>query len=353
MPLGVENKPPYKGTNICSDGNGTFYATKGNNTTGFYKYTVDSTGGAWTQLTDVPLGLSNKKVKGGTDMAYVVQDSVGYVYLLKGYKCEFYRYNVAAQTWETLAEAPVGVKNKYDKGSWLVHDQNAKLYAHKAKYMELYAYDLDSMTWGPLLTGMPLANGQTGKSKKAKDGSDAVKIGDFVYSLKGGNTIDFYRLDLATMAWAEKETMPSVGSTLKKKRVKGGGSMATDGEYVVALKGNKTAEVWLYGDPAPAYATAPQRSGVMAGATVRTAGFALGPNPLATGHAALRFSLPKAGPASLRVYDVMGRTVLGRGLVLGRSGVVDLDLRGLSAGVYLVKLSSEGFSGTQKLVVER
>jgi hypothetical protein len=354
MPLGIENKPPYKGTNICSDGNGTFYATKGNNTTGFYKYAVDTTGGAWTQLADVPLGLSNKKVKGGTDMVYVEDDTVGYVYLLKGYKCEFYRYNVAAGTWETLAEAPIGVKNKYDKGSWLAYDEaGRKLYAHKAKYMEMYAYDLDSMAWGSLLTGMPLANGQTGKSKKAKDGSDGVVLNGKIYSLKGGNTIDFYTYDLTTAAWAEKETIPSVGSTLKKKRVKGGGSMATDGVYVVALKGNKTAEVWLYGDPAPVFATAPQHSGVMAGKTATSAGFSLGPNPLATGAVTLRYSLPVSGPASVSVVDVTGRKVSGRSLTLGRAGTVSLDLRDLAAGVYLVKLQSGNFTGSQKLVVER
>ncbi|MFO7649894.1 MAG: choice-of-anchor J domain-containing protein, partial [bacterium] len=167
MPLGVEAKPPYKGSVGASDGNGTIYATKGNNKSGFWKYTVADS--VWTQLTDVPLGLSNKKVKGGTDMVYIQHDTVGYVYLLKGYKCEFYRYNVAAMTWETLAEAPIGVKNKYDKGSWLAHDADRNLiYAHKAKYMEMYAYDLDSMAWSAMMPGMPLANGQTGKSKKAK-----------------------------------------------------------------------------------------------------------------------------------------------------------------------------------------
>jgi hypothetical protein len=200
--------------------------------------------------------------------------------------------------------------------------------------------------------GMPLANGQTGKNKKAKDGSDAVKIDDYVYSLKGGNTIDFYSLNLATMEWAEKETIPSIGSTGKKKRVKGGGSMATDGVNITALKGNKTLEVWLYSFGSP-QASRAARSGVMAERAARAAGFSLGPNPLAAGVATLRFSLPVGGPAQLSVFDVTGRLVSGRSLTLGRAGAVDLDLRGLAAGVYLVKLSSGEFAGTQKLVVER
>ncbi|MFO7651891.1 MAG: hypothetical protein R6X13_11195, partial [bacterium] len=236
MPLGVENKGPYKGANLCSDGNGTFYVTKGNNTSGFWKYAADDSLGTWTQLADVPLGLSNKKVKGGTDLVYVQDDTTGWVYLLKGYKTEFYRYNTATGTWETLTDAPTGVKAKYDKGSWLAYDApNRTLYAHKAKYMEMYTYSVDSAAWSPLLPGMPLSNGQTGKNKKSKDGGDAVLLDGVIWALKGGNTQDFYAYDIATSTWAEKETIPAVGTTGKKKRVKAGGSITTDGTVLYAL----------------------------------------------------------------------------------------------------------------------
>ncbi|MFO7649792.1 MAG: T9SS type A sorting domain-containing protein, partial [bacterium] len=351
MPLGIEAKPPNKGANICPDGNGTFYATKGNNKSGFYKYTVEDS--TWTALADVPLGLSNKKVKGGTDMVYVVDDTSEYVYLLKGYKCEFYRYNVNSATWETLAEAPIGAKAKYDKGSWLVYDEpNRKIYAHKAKYQEMYTYSLDSLAWSAMMPGIPLANQQTGKNKKAKDGSDAVIWGGFIWTLKGGNTVEFYSYDFATATWTEKELMPDIGSTAKKKRVKGGGGITTDGEGLYALKGNKTAEMWTY-RIGTAFGAAPTRSGVMAEKTLNRVGTVLGPNPLSTGYATLRYVLPKAGPAMLRVFDVTGRTVSSQSLVAGRSGTASLDLRSLSAGIYLVKLESEGYSSTHKLVVQR
>ena len=59
----------------------------------------------------------------------------------------------------------------------------------------------------------------------------------------------------------------------------------------------------------------------------------------------------------MRVFDALGREVLGRGVNRGRktaptSGAVSLDLRGLSAGVYLVKVEADGFTGTQKLVIQ-
>jgi hypothetical protein len=52
------------------------------------------------------------------------------------------------------------------------------------------------------------------------------------------------------------------------------------------------------------------------------------------------------------VFDVTGRTVLTQTLAAGRTGTAGLDLRKLEAGVYLAKVTAEGFSATQKLVVE-
>jgi hypothetical protein len=77
------------------------------------------------------------------------------------------------------------------------------------------------------------------------------------------------------------------------------------------------------------------------------------PNPLAGSFATVRYSLPGAGPAVLLVWDVTGRTALEQPLAAARTGTVSLDLRRLSAGVYLVKVTTEGFSATQKLVVQR
>lgn len=66
----------------------------------------------------------------------------------------------------------------------------------------------------------------------------------------------------------------------------------------------------------------------------------------------MRYSLPKAGLATLDVFDVAGRAVLTQAIAAGRKGTVSLDLRKLEAGVYVVKVAAEGFSTTQKLVVE-
>ena len=350
IPPGTEGKPPSKGAIGCADGNGKLYATKGNNTSGFYVY--DAAKDSWSQKKAVPLGVSGKKVKGGTALAWGYKAGTGYAYLLKGYKNEFYKYDVAGDSWTTLTPAPVGASQKWDKGSWLVSDHAHLLYAQKAKYDEVYVYDTEKDSWSAAKAPMPIP-GSAG-SKKAKDGSCAAYMGGNIYAFKGGNTVEFWRYTPATDSWREQTSIPLVGSTGKKKKVKSGSGLA---EYqsaaVFALKGNKTLEFWRF-VPSPTFLAPASREGVMAGGlAIGDCRVTIAPNPLATGFAALRYSLPMAGPARLSVHNVAGQKVMEQTLVAGRSGSVSLDLRHLSNGVYLVRFSSEGFVSSQKLVVQR
>jgi hypothetical protein len=304
----------------------------------------------------VPLGENRKKIKGGTDMLYLTEGDVDYVYLLKGYKNEFYRFNVQANAWEELEIAPVGARNKYDKGSWLAHDpmtDDNSIFVHKSKYHELYKFERDSMKWNQTNKGgMPFI-GMMGRKKKSKDGGSADFWADEIYALKGGNTQELWKFN-DSLGWTELETMPAFGSTGKKKRVKYGADLV-QWQYGVffTLKGNKTVEWWRYvAHPMDAYSSAPRRSGVMAEAgKLRAYGITVTPNPLNGGKAQVRFALPQAGPLTLSVFDIAGRTVERQTVLAGRSGSATLDLRSLSAGVYLVKLESGDFTDSRKLVV--
>ncbi len=346
---GTEGKLPGKGSAGCADGNGAIYATKGNNKSGFWKY--DATKDSWYQKKDVPLGVSNKKVKGGTDIAWAYKGSTGSPYLLKGYKNEFYRYDTGGDSWQTLSPAPVGANQKWDKGSWLAYDGTSKIYAFKAKYHEFYRYSPDGDSWSAALAPMPVT-GSTG-SKKAKDGSCGTYLNGGIFALKGGNTQQFFKYTVASNAWAEKETIPAVAPGEKKKKVKAGADIVTVNTVLYATKGNKSNSLWLY-VPGAFLFQASEREGVMASPmAIGESQFSIAPNPLASGFAVLRYGLPKAVAAKLSIYNVAGQTVMSQRLVASRSGYVNLDLRHLSNGVYLVKLSSEGFAGSQKLVVQR
>jgi hypothetical protein len=299
------------------------------------------------------VGTKKKRVKGGTGIAYVPgSGDSDYVYLLKGYKSEFYRYSVSANAWDTLPLAPAA---KYNAGSWVAYDGDSLIYTHQAKDHGFYAFNVKTKTWGPSLTGMPLM-GMMGKNKKSKDGGSGAWLDGAVYALKGGNTCEFWKYAPDSAKWTEKETMPQVGTGGKKKKVKNGAGITAVPNIMAlfATKGNKTTEFWTY-HPGTflALAPAPERSGVMAERVTGSGyGAVISPNPLAVGYATLRYSLPEAGAATLRIYDVTGRTVLSRSIFASRSGHVGLDLRNLSAGVYLVKFSTESFTATHKLVVQ-
>jgi N-acetylneuraminic acid mutarotase len=357
VPLGAEGKQVYKGSVLCADGNGKLYLTKGNNTAGFWEY--DAAQNAWTQKTNVPTGPSHKKVKQGAALAWATTGGVGHVYLLKGYRNEFYKYDPATNAWVQLLNAPIGRLNhvKWDAGSWLLSNPEPGahlLYAFKAKYHEFYAYDTDADSWlmTPALTPMPTRG--TNGNKKAKDGACAAWYNGVIYALKGGNTTEFWRYFPQGDSWRPQPDIPLSGYSGIRRKVKSGGAMAAYPSIAVyVFKGNKSNEFWRFRPLWEAEATPPSRDGVTASTMeMGRVSFAIAPNPLAGGLATVRYNLPKAGLATLNVFDVTGRTVSEQTLATGRTGTASLDLRKLEAGVYMVKVTTDGFGTTQKLVVE-
>jgi hypothetical protein len=352
-PDGLEGKKPSKGAVGCADGSGVVFAVKGNNTQGFWKYFAQ--GDSWRQKANVPLGLSNKKVKGGSDMAWAYRASIGYAYLLKGYKNEFYKYFADGDSWKQMPSAPVGANPKYDKGSWLaLDDDNNVIYAHKAKYHELYAYSVDADSWltTPPLKAMPIP-GSAG-SRKAKDGSAGAWKAGCIYALKGANSQEFWKYYIQGDSWRELDTIPSFGSTGKKKKVKGGGDIVALPSALYATKGNKCNELWRYVPRTFLFEPGPEREGVMAGRLpIGDCRLTIAPNPVTGGYATVRFSpfASSRSPLALRIYDVAGRCV--HSAICNLKSEMALDLRGLRPGVYLVKLKTDGFTDTRKLVVQR
>ena len=96
------------------------------------------------------------------------------------------------------------------------------------------------------------------KGKKMKDGgclayneegSGRDADTGFVYTLKGGNTCEFYKYNTAANTWVAKESIPALGLSGKKKKVKKGGTLSQSTGKVYATKGSSTIEWWQY-DPA-------------------------------------------------------------------------------------------------------
>ncbi|MGQ9707411.1 MAG: T9SS type A sorting domain-containing protein [bacterium] len=345
---GIEAKGPGKGGSGIADGRGHIYAVKGNNTAGFWCYHIE--GDTWQQLIDVPLGATGKKVKGGSDLVYVELAGVPYVYLLKGYKNEFYRFNLLSNEWEPLPEAPLALSLKWDKGSWLAYDGNRYIYAHKAKYHEFWRFDIYTASWDThRLKGLPFLS-RTGKTKKAKDGSSGAYNDGFIYALKGGNTCEFYKYDPAGDSWTELAPIPEVGSTGKKKRVKGGGDLISYSPGLLfAIKGNKTREFWHYYAPVTDSPNLP--NGIL-GATLSPANwrFWLSPNPCHCDNVTLQHNLENSPALTLTVCDITGAI---RFTTRITSKSAQLNLSHLPTGVYLVRMDGDKISSTRKLVISR
>jgi len=225
------------------------------------------------------------------------------------------------------------------------------LYAHQAKYHGFYAYDLATLAWGPLLTGMPLV-GMLGRSKKSKDGGCAALLGNYIYALKGGNTQEFWRYTTPSGPWLELETVPAFGRTMKEKRVKNGADVTATTDALYALKGNKTNELWRYRpaqyafrDPLPGRAGAiglqsdDGRTGVMS-------------TLLLTGGMNLNYSLPAGRRLDLCVIDVAGRTVLARSDIAPCDRLI-LDLGRRPRGVYFIRLQTGNDTVERKVLLAK
>ncbi|MFH1823118.1 MAG: hypothetical protein ABH817_00150 [archaeon] len=334
VPTGPSGKPVDKGGCIEDDEGNNIYATKGRNTPEFWRYSI--AGDSWYQMPDVPLGPSNKKVKGGTDLALVDES----LYLLKGYKTEFYKYDLEADNWDQLEDAPTGVRGKWDKGSFMVYDPvNNQLLAHKAKYHELWAFDIASQSWETQQrTGMPFI-GSSGRRKKSKDGGSGVYDDGKIRALKGGNTPEFWAYDIAGDNWVDEDPMPEEGSTGRRKKVKYGADIQrTSPGVFYALKGNKTLEMWRYvsGNSLENRTEAPIREGVQAEEVQNVQVKEPKAYTVIGGSYLMR---PSFANQSYDVIDVSGRVV--HSDHADASGGISVD-KGLNAGVYRVRSTETG-----------
>ncbi|MEO0111326.1 MAG: kelch repeat-containing protein [candidate division WOR-3 bacterium] len=86
----------------------------------------------------------------------------------------------------------------------------------------------------------------SGAAKPVKSGGALCALGDKIYALVGNNTRDLMVYDIGSKTWTKKSEVPLSGLTTKKKNVKKGASICTDGENIYVIKGNNTQEFWRY-----------------------------------------------------------------------------------------------------------
>ena len=342
-----KNKRVKKGAALCYDSRDTMiYALKGNNTAEFWAY--DPNLDTWRQKRNVPELPSGKKIKGGSGLAF---RRVGgpnddrYVYCLKGSKTrEFWKYHINGDSWIQLPDLPLGSSQKYGKDGGCITRAGNYIYALKGYYNEFYAYDLDQDTW--LTVDSLTFYGIAEKKRKAKEGAalayDAAR--EVIYALKGGNCNEFWAYFPSLDTWIELPSMPEIPSY---RRIKGGGALAVTGGNAYAFKGNRTLEFWMFTWDSTEVLEA--HPGIASGRIAIENSVAdksiltISPNPV-MGRVNISYRLNSPTPFELKLYDVSGRCVksLIRGSKDAGTYFINLELKNLAAGVYVLSLEQSG-----------
>jgi len=246
LPEGL--KQVKAGGSLTSDGKSIF-ALKGNNTTEFYRFSLDSS--LWVPLTSVPLGTSGKKVKGGSDMG-IIGDTL---YLIKGNTNELLPFNLINGNWGAglpLVPGPYKCKDGSDVVA-AVNEGRQGLFTLQGKSPgNFFWYDAGLKTW-TAKQSIPTTD-RMGKYKKPGDGAGLAFDGDnLIYAFKGNNTQGLWMYNIGINSWTELDTIPAYGSTGNRKKVKAGGDLAFwqngSNPQLYGIKGNKSREFWMYGIP--------------------------------------------------------------------------------------------------------
>jgi hypothetical protein len=114
------------------------YAFRGHDSKDFWRYDISAD--SWSALADAP-----DKVKEGGALAY---DGGSYIYAFRGHDSkDFWRYDISADSWSALADAPDKVK----EGGALAYDGSNYIYAfrgHDSK--DFWRYDISADSWSAL-----------------------------------------------------------------------------------------------------------------------------------------------------------------------------------------------------------
>jgi hypothetical protein len=348
LPFAADKKKKAgKGASLawCPD-DGRLYALKGNNTSEFWSFGLDSN--RWRQEPSLPAGASGRAAKSGAALCYGGTEHG--LFALKGNKTlELWRFDPRGDSWSRRTPMPEGPSRKaVGEGGALVWDGSSRLYALKGNSQaEWFAYEPAADRWTEL-SALPAGSAR----RRAKDGACATAgSAAGVHVLKGNNTVEFFYYDAALGVWAQRPGMPAGPAG---RRVKGGGTMTCIGDQVYALKGNGTFEFYTYvpvGGAAPVPAERPERQSVLQPGSTLTGSLTVGPNP-ASGWVELAYSGgPVAGSARVRVFDAGGRIAHER--PVSAQAPTRIDLTGLAAGVYLLEFDADGRRFVRKVVIER
>lgn len=188
---------------------------KGSGTWDFLAYWVKQN--QWHARRRLPLGPSGRPARRGTCLATIS----GRVFCLKGGTNEFYEYFPKGDSWVQRADLPAvgasGMSRKVREGASLCAGQSGCLYAFKGRSAEFWRYDIASDTWVQL-DDIPASEG----SRRAGRGAALAFLSGRVYAMRGAGTREFWRYEPDARAeCGSRDESPSAGvvRTSSKQKV--------------------------------------------------------------------------------------------------------------------------------------
>ena len=248
-------KKPKSGTCMAAL-NGEIYILKASNTQDFAKFTPGPSTGAMTLLDTIPKGLKadgdGKRPKKGASMASYNDTKL---FVLRGNNTPgFWKYVVTAGPgetlgWKKLTNIPTGAKNPKDASGMVAITKGGNDYIFTmkgSKTDEFYLYDIAANTWAPTPT-KPTAGTSTKVGYK-KGSCLAYDRSNYVYILKGSYG-DMFRYSVASDSFVQLKQFnykTFINRLGKKKKVGEGSGMVYYNNDLYILKGGNTTEFWRY-----------------------------------------------------------------------------------------------------------
>lgn len=164
------------------------YAFRGNGTYDFWKFDPDAAAGTrWVGPRQVNNGTNGTVSTGGDLIWNEGTGASNYVYCIRGGNtANFYRFNVATNTWTAMANVSYGNVNYDLKGTW----QGGSLYF--PRYNNTSIYTFNGSSWGTATATLP-AVAYNGAAMAYNSGNSRM------YTLRGGGTQTLYGIDTANL----------------------------------------------------------------------------------------------------------------------------------------------------------
>jgi hypothetical protein len=219
----------YYGGGAVSGPEGYIYVARGNNSTEFWRYHIDSN--TWdSDISSTPLTVGY-----GASMVF---DGNQYIYMLRGNNSDFFwRYDTFQDSWEALRKVDFGApsevvsNNVYTGGNLVIDRENQLLYAIQGNSMAGFSvYDINTDTWTPndTLPSLPSYGASLAYHKDTQA----------IYYMAGQYTPYLFKYDIASEQWEQLMNSP-IGFYY-------GAGLYTVDDSLYAIRGGNTTSIYMY-----------------------------------------------------------------------------------------------------------